>query len=333
MIKNVIDRHVFAGLLLVLAAGGDARAQEPLNVIVTIKPVQSIAASVMDGAGAPQLLVKGSGSPHSYSMRPSDAKALNKANVVIRVSENLESFLEKPIKSLSKSARVVTLADLPGMKLLPIREGGAFEEHKHEEGHNDHGHGHAKKASGKKHDHGHDDEHEAHDAHLWLSPDNAAAIADGLAAVFAELRPEQAGLFKANAEKLKQQLAALDEELRGRLAPIKGKPFIVFHDAYQYFEEHYGLEAAGSITVSPDRQPGAARLKAIRAKIAKSRSACVFSEPQFEPKLVATLIEGTDAKPGVLDPLGAALAEGKDQYFELMRGMAKSLNDCLAGSS
>jgi zinc transport system substrate-binding protein len=327
MIKNALNRDALAGVMLIVVAAGSAKAAEPLNVVVTIKPIHSIAASVMEGAGEPKLLVQGAGSPHSYSLRPSEAKTLNKAEIVIRVSENLESFLEKPIKSLSSTARIVTLDELAGIELLPLREGGAFEEHASEEGHDDHDHPDAKKASGDKH------EHEASDAHLWLSPANAAVIADELAGVFVEFRPEQAASFKANADKFKQRLAALDAELTGKLAPVKGKPFIVFHDAYQYFEKHYGLEASGSITVSPERQPGAARLKAIRAKIAGRRSACVFSEPQFEPKLVATLIEGTDAKPGVLDPIGAPQAEGKDQYFELMRGLANSLNDCLAGSS
>ncbi len=168
-----------------------------------------------------------------------------------------------------------------------------------------------------------------HDPHLWLSPANAAVIADHLAAVLAAARPEQAQLFMDNAARLKTRLAALDAQLRAAVAPLAGKDFIVFHDAYQYFEKLYGIEAAGSITLSPERQPGVARLKQIRARIAASKRPCVFSEPQFEPKLVATVIEGTDARTGVLDPQGADMPEGPDQYFALLNKLAASLRKCL----
>lgn len=341
------NRMLMAALCVAISLGSalcqKANATDPLNVIVTIKPIHSLAAAVMEGGAQPKLLIGGAGSPHSYALKPSDAKALGSANVIIRVSENLETFLEKPIDSLAKHAKVVTLDEINGLTLLPVREGGAFEAHEHEAD----DHGHKSEAHGSKgHDHEHDykhghsgksaeaeHEHEANDAHLWLSPANAMFIADHLAAVFSELQPEQAQLFKDNAEKLKQRIAKLDADLKQSLAPVKGKPFIVFHDAYQYFEKHYGLSAAGSVTLSPERQPGAARLKEIRRKISRTKSVCVFSEPQFKPKFLETLVEGTDAKMAVIDPLGADLAEGPDQYFELMTNLARSLNDCLGGSA
>jgi zinc transport system substrate-binding protein len=309
MVKAALLAFGLAG-----AMAPPAPAKDGLSVVVTIKPIHSLAVAVMEGAGTPTLLLKGASSPHAYALRPSEARSLSTADIIIRVSDNLESFLDKPLASLSAHAKVITLSDSPGIKLLPVRESGTFEPHDH--GDHDAGAGHA---------------HEEHDAHLWLSPDNAAAIADQLAAVFAKAEPDHAALFKANAAKLKQRLAALDAELARAVAPVKGKTFIVFHDAYQYFEQHFGLEAAGSITISPERQPGAARLKAIRAKIAGARTACVFSEPQFEPKLVGTVIEGTGARTGVLDPIGAAIPEGQDQYFQLMTGLAKDLNRCLTG--
>jgi zinc transport system substrate-binding protein len=315
MAKTGVPALIAAIMLASVAAGG-ARADE-LRVLVSIKPVHSLAAAVMEGAGTPALLIKGAGSEHSYTLKPSEARAIAAADVVIRVSKDLESFLEKPIRSLARGARILTLDELPGMKLLPIREGGAHEAH----GHGDAGH-----------DHGHESE-AAHDPHLWLDPANAAIIADRLAAILAEMRPAQAALFAANAAKLKTRLATFDAELAAKLAPVKGKPFIVFHDAYQYFEAHFGIASAGSITLSPERQVGAARLKAIRARIEASRAVCVFAEPQFEPKLVNTLIEGTDARKGVLDPLGADLPEGKDQYFNLLTNLAKGLTGCLGGSS
>jgi zinc transport system substrate-binding protein len=311
---------VCTGFALMWSAS--VKGAEPLNVVVTIKPVHSLAASVMDGAGAPHLLIKGAASAHSYALRPSDARVLNNADIIVRVSERLESYLEKPIASLSGKAKVVTLSEVTGIKLLPPRESGAFDAHSHGPVGEDHAHAvtiDAKAAPGMA----------EHDPHLWLSPANAAIIADHLAAVLAQARPEQAQLFMDNAARLKVKLAALDAKLRTAVAPLKGRDFIVFHDAYQYFEQLYGIEAAGSITLSPERQPGAARLTQIRARIAASNRPCVFSEPQFEPKLVATVIEGTDARTGVLDPQGADMPEGPEQYFQLLNNLASSLGKCL----
>ena len=306
-------KTVLACAAVALIGSGNAKAAEPLNVVVTIKPVHSLAAAVMEGAGAPHLLIKGAASAHSYALRPSDARVLNNADIVIRVSEQLESYLEKPIASLSGRARIVTLSEAPGIKLLPPRQSGAFEAHSHGA------------ESGGSHSHSASE----HDPHLWLSPENAAVIADHLAGVLTAARPRQAQLFADNAARLKTRLAALDAQLRMAVAPLKGKDFIVFHDAYQYFEKRYGIEAAGSITLSPERQPGAARLTQIRARIAASKRPCVFSEPQFEPKLVATVIEGTDARTGVLDPQGADMPEGPEQYFQLLNNLAASLGKCL----
>lgn len=305
-----------------LAASTSLRA-EPLKVVVTIAPIHSLVAAVMDGLGTPRLLVRAGASEHTYSMRPSDARALNDANVVVRVSENLETFLNKPIASLSKKAVVVTLAEIPGLTLLPPREGGGFEAHVHD--HDDHAAGPGHGDDKKQHDH----EEGEYDPHLWLDTANAARIADRVAAVLGQARPDEAAAYKANAEKLKDRLNALDAELKSQLAGLQDARFIVFHDAYQYFEARYGMKAAGAITVSPERQPGAARLKTIRAKITEAASACVFSEPQFEPKLVARLIEGTKTKAGALDGLGANLPEGPDQYFGMMRNLAGSLKSCL----
>jgi zinc transport system substrate-binding protein len=329
VIRNWVLTLLLASATFALGGLVKAHCAEPLNVVVTIKPIHSLAAAVMQGAGTPHLLLKGASSEHSYSLRPSDARVLNNADIVVRVSDRLESFLQKPMASLSAKIRIVTLIDAPGMKLLAPRLGGVFEAHAHE---------------GKAHDRPGDQGHEGaaaargasawqgdteHDPHLWLSPANAAVIADTLAASLAQARPEQAALFKDNAARLKTRLAALDAQLRTAVAALRSKDFIVFHDAYQYFEREYGLHAAGAITLSPERQPGAARLKDIRARIAASHAPCVFSEPQFEPKLVATLIEGTDAKTGVLDPLGADLAEGPEHYFQLMNALAASLEKCL----
>lgn len=310
------------GLAAWAAAAPPARAAE-LAVVVTSKPIHSLVAGVMGSTGTPRLLVDGNASPHTYSMKPSDAKAVNAAGVFFRVSEGLEPFTGKLVKSLPKSVRVVSLQEAPGVELLDRRKGGSFETHTHGGGKKGHGHGHS-------HD---DDEADGKDPHVWLDPDNARAMVDHIATTLAAANPDGADAYRANAASLKGRIADLSVELERDLAPLKGRPFIIFHDATQYFEAHFGLTAAGSITVSPEVQPSAKRLQSIRAKIAKLGATCVFAEPQFKSRLVDTVVEGTSARTGTLDPEGGLLQAGPELYPALMRGLAASLKDCLAGSS
>lgn len=296
---------------LVATTALPAWAEAP-KVVVSIKPIHSLVASVMHGVGEPVLLVRGGASPHSYTMKPSDAKALSAADLVVWVGPELEGFLEKPLQANAPKATRLTLMDLKGLTLLQAREGGAWEAH-------DHGH----------EQHGHADEHEELNSHIWLDPANARAIVTATADALAAKDPADAEAYRTNADRTLQALDALDAELKATLTPLKDKPFVVFHDAYQYFEARYDLSAVGSITVSPDRRPSAKRLSAIRAKIAGLNAACVFSEPQFEPTLVRTVVEGTKAKTGVLDPEGADLPEGETLYPTLMRNLAASLRGCL----
>ncbi|WP_337183144.1 zinc ABC transporter substrate-binding protein ZnuA [Shinella sp.] len=327
-----------------LAAGTLAARAEAPDVVVSIKPIHSLVAAIMQGVGEPGLIVEGAASPHTYSLKPSNAAALQDADVVFWVGHGLEAFLEKPLESLGGKATVVELDDAPGLEKLPFREGGPFEAHTHEgeEGH-DHaheghshdadGHDHAKEAEG--HDHGEEagHEHGEFDMHLWLSPDNARAIAAEAARILSEKDPANAETYNRNLAGLTDRLAALDKEIAETVAPVKDKPFIVFHDAYQYFEHHYGVHTAGSITVSPETLPGAERLTQIRDKVKTLGATCVFAEPQFEPKLVNVVIEGTPAKSGTLDPEAATLDPGPDLYFTLMKGIATSLRDCLGQAS
>ena len=298
-----------AGLLLaVLALPADAGAAEAPRVIVSIKPIHSLAASVMAGVGVPELLVQGAASPHSYAMRPSDAARLDDAQVVFWIGPALEAFLVKPVASLAGDAAVLELEELPRLTLLPPREGGVWEPHMHEHGDAAHDDAHGE----DEHDHdedeahaegGHDHEAGTVDAHLWIDPDNAKVIAAAMAEALAGLDPAHGETYRANARDLAARIDALDAELAAALAPVRDRPFIVFHDAYQYFEAQYGLAAAGSITVSPDQPPGARRLAEIRAAIAARGAACVFREPQFEPALVELVIEGSGARQGELDPM------------------------------
>lgn len=330
------------------------------GVVASIKPIHSLVAGVMGDTGAPHLLVRGAGSPHTYALRPSDAAALESSSVVFWVGPEMETFLESAIDTLGSGARVVELGEAHDLIKLRFREGGAFEahdqrdddhHHDHEAGHDDHAHDHddhAHEKAGHDHDHeekeaahDHDDHHhddEAHadhghgefDMHVWLDPQNAAALVHEIAEALSEVDPENAAAYEANAAALRDRIGELTTELTAELEPVKDKPFVVFHDAYRYFETRFGLKAAGSITVNPDVMPGAERMREIQTRVHELGATCVFSEPQFEPKLVTVATEGTGAGSGVLDPLGAALDDGPELYFELLRGMASSLKDCLS---
>ena len=295
------------------AAPGD------LNVVVTIKPIHSLVTRLMEGIGTPTLLIKGAGSPHTFALKPSDVRAINAAGVFVRVSDTLEPFTRAIVKSLPGSVDVVTLAQAPGVRLLDRREGGTFEEHTH-------GHGQDGAEGGK---HGADDDASAKDGHIWLDPDNAKAIVAYLAEVLSRHAPEQAAKIQANAVKLLADIDALAASIGAETASLKGKPFVVFHDAYQYFERRFDLDAVGSITVSPELQPSAKRLTELRHKIAALGAVCVFAEPWFQPNLVDAVTEGSHARSGTLDPEGSTLNPGAELYFELMRNLASGFKSCL----
>lgn len=313
------------------------------DVVVSIKPLHSLVAAVMKDVGTPALIVKGTASAHTYNLRPSDAQALQKAQIVFWMGHGLEAFLEKPLEALAGKAEVVEMEDVAGLEKLPYREGGPFEAHDHgeekhagEEGHDhDHDHGH-------DHDDGHDHakehadghEHEEHgvDMHMWLDPMNAKAMAKAVEQTLAKADPANAQAYAKNLSALEAQLDTLDAETKAKLAPVADKPFVVFHDAYQYFEHRYKVRVAGSVTVSPENMPGAERISQIHDKIAELKAVCVFAEPQFESKLVSVVMEGTSAKSAALDPHGAALPEGPDLYPQLIRNLADSMVSCLSQS-
>lgn len=290
------------------------------NVVASIKPVHSLVAAVMAGVGEPALIVRGSASPHTYALKPSDAGALESADIVFWTGHGMELFLADALETLATEATVVELAESPGITLLPVREGGAFEAHAHD------GEAHGE----EEHDHeGHDHEHGEGDMHFWLDPENAKLMVTQIATTLAEADPENATAYQANAEAELVKLDELEAELAATLAPVADKPFIVFHDAYQYFEARFGLNLAGSVTVTPDVLPGAARIDELKAKVAELGATCVFAEPNFEPTIIAAITEASAAKSGVLDPEGGALTEGVDLYPTLLRGLATSLVDCL----
>ena len=298
-------------------------AANDLDVVVTIKPIHALVAAVMAGVGQPRLLIEGAGSPHTFTLKPSDAKALNAARVVFRVSESLEPFTARLVRSLPKTVQLVTLEATPGLTLLDLRTGAAFETHAHSTKGGAHAHGpsHAHTPAG--------DAKGGRDGHIWLDPDNAKVITRHVAETLAAVAPGHAERFRTNARALEGKLDALAPDIERQLAPIAAKPYVVFHDAYQYFEHRFGLAAVGSVTVSPDVSPSVKRLADLRGKIRQSGAICVFSEPQFEPRIVESVVEGTTVRRGVLDPLGAAIPAGPDHYFELLRNLAASLVSCL----
>jgi zinc transport system substrate-binding protein len=291
-----------------------ARAEAPA-VVASFKPVHSLVAAIMKGVSTPTLMVKGAASPHSYALTPSDAQAIQDARIIFWIGEGLETFLHKAIDTLPDGARSVELAKVPGLTILPVREGGIWDEHMHEDAEQEGG------------------EQEPYDGHLWLDPANAKLMAAAIAGELAQVDPANAETYRLNEQKLEQKLDALDREIAAMLAPVKDTPFIVFHDAYQYFDRHYGLAGGGSITVNPELPPGAKRLSDIRDRIVTQQARCVFREPNFSPSLVDTVVADTEAKTGVLDPEGAALDAGPDLYFQLMRTIAEALRTCLASSS
>ena len=349
----------FAIAIGVVSLTNISAAKADIEVVTSIKPVHSLVSGVMAGVGNPSVIIEGAGSPHTYSLKPSQAKQLQDAKLVFWMGDELETFLEGPIENIAQNATAIKLMDAHGLKKIKFREGGMFDDHGHDdhdehdhekhdehdhEKHDEHDHEKHDEHDDEKHakkehdDHGDHDEHDDHghgefDPHVWLDPVNAKAIVHKIEEALVKADPEHASTYEANAHKMMDKLDSLTAELREELEPVHEKGFIVFHDAYQYFEQRFEVAAIGSITVSPDVMPGAERISELREKISELNTTCVFSEPQFEPKLVYTLIDGTGARTALLDPLGASLTKGPDLYFQLLRNMASSFKQCLSGGN
>ena len=294
--------------LQVLAFGVTGTALAAPKVVATVPPIHSLIAGVMEGIGEPVLLLPGGASPHTHALRPSQARLLNDADVVFWVGAALETFLKAPLAAYSQASDIVTLSSAPGVETLQIRKAGAIDN------------------AGT----GGDDHDQSLDPHIWLSVANGAAIVDAAVNAISVRDPDNGTAYAANGAVLHARLNRLADELTAQLAPVRDRPYVVFHDAYQYLEREHDLNIVGSITVDPEQRPGARRLAGLRNRIADLQGACVFSEPQFPPDLVRTIVDGTGAKSGELDPMGTGLTPGPDLYFELMRRLAASLVGCLA---
>lgn len=307
------------GLAFLLAV---APATAAPRVVADIAPVQSIAARVMAGIGAPDILLPPGASPHGYSLRPSEARMLEAADLVVWVGPDLTPWLAGPIGALARNATVLTLEETPGVVVLPARAGDGFEAHPHDEDDLAHEHEHADDPA--------DPHHGPRDGHLWLDPENAVAAARAIAAALGTLDPAGAPAYAANAEAFAAETADLVRAISAELAPLRGRPYLVFHDAYQYFEHSFDLPAAGRVALHDGVSPGAARVAVLRDRVRAEGFVCAFAEPQFEPKLLATIVEGSDVRTATLDPLGASLPAGPGLYPALISGLADGLAECLA---
>ena len=311
------------------------------EVVASIRPIHSLVAMVMGDVGSPVLL---SGvSPHTASLKPSERQLIAEARKVFIISPDFERYLSKALKGHQGA---VALAETKGITLLDFRheeeeEHEEHDEHAHEEEHHDHDehhdeHEHEEHAHKEEHHDDHDEHHDDHhghhhgdtDYHIWLDPRNAEILLDRIAEELAEIYPQHRATFFANAKANQVKLHALDAEIASILAPHRDKHYVVFHDAYQYFEERYDIEVIASIIENHEAPISAARLASVKHMIEDERVSCVFAEPQFDPRLAALLSEDTNIGFSVIDPLGAALPIGENLYENLLRLMANSIANC-----
>tara|TARA_B100000768_G_scaffold619_1_gene744 strand:+ start:1916 stop:2833 length:918 start_codon:yes stop_codon:yes gene_type:complete len=304
-----MSRKLFSISAVAALLGSSAIAEVP-NVSVDIAPLHSLVASVMNGVGVPNLIIPSSSSPHDHQLRPSEAKAMQDANMVFWMGEELTPWMENAVETLSSNASVTTLLKNDATSLLEFREGALFEAHEHDDDeHDEHGHG-------------------SHDPHAWLSPINAKAWLDVIAAQLSSYDPENAGTYFTNAASTKSEIEMMIAEINLTLDPIRGGKFIVFHDAYQYFENDFDFRASGAISIGDASDPSPARIAKIQKRIRDEEINCVLAEPQFKANLVQTVMEGSQANTNVIDPLGVGLKPGVSLYNKLIKNMAQSLADC-----
>ncbi|ANT59581.1 zinc transporter [Salipiger sp. CCB-MM3] len=340
---------MYRSLLPALLLASPAFAEVP-KVVTDIAPVQGLVASVMGDLGEPELLIPPGASPHSHALKPSEARALQNADLVFWIGGELSPDLGRKIDSIAADGAAVSLFDAPGTVHLQARNDVLFAEpgaeaHEHgHEGHDEHGdddhdehehdeHGHDEAHDDHdehEHEAGHAHHHDGDDPHVWLSVDNATTWLPLIAQKLSEADPEHADTYAANAEAAAARIAEARAEAQDLLAGATDKNFVVFHDAFQYFEVSFGLKVLGAISLSDATAPSPARLDALRDALQGADAACVFAEPQFDPRLIAAVTEGADTPVAELDPLGQTLDLGAEFYPALITSLAQSVADCAA---
>ena len=307
-------------------------ANAEVKVIASIKPLHSLVSYVMDGVGTPGILVDGSSSPHTFQLKPSHATMLQEADIIFWIGEDLESFLETPLKSIAKNSRHITLMESDEIELLKFREKNIFGDHDDHDDHDEHADDHDEHEEHEEHGDEHDDHdehghaHGEYDIHFWLDPEIAKTIVKIVTRELSEIDPANSSAYNSNSAKALKEIDQLINDVKSKIN--RDAKYVVFHDAYQYFEKRFGVEVIGALTVNPEVLPGAKQLAEIREVIEHENVNCLFSEPQFNPSIAETIARDTGVKAAIIDPLGAELDPGKDLYFDLIGDIASSFKSC-----
>ena len=315
--RIMLHKNTLLFAALSAALWGSATQAANAAVVASLKPLGFIASAIADGVTDTEVLLPDGASEHDYSLRPSDVKRLQGADLVVWIGPEMEAFMEKSVKNIP-NAKQVTIAQLNDVKPLLMK--GADDD--------DDDHGHNDAGSEKSDEHHH---HGDYNMHLWLSPEIARASAVAIHEKLVELMPQSRAKLDANLKDFEAQLASTEKQVGNELAPLKGKGYFVFHDAYGYFEKQFGLTPLGHFTVNPEIQPGAQRLHEIRTQLVEQKATCVFAEPQFRPAVVESVARGTSVRMGTLDPLGTNIKLGKTSYSEFLSQLANQYASCLKG--
>lgn len=322
-----MSRNLMPLALAALAVAGMARADVP-SIAVDIAPVHSLVARVMEGVGSPALIVPSGASPHGHTLKPSEAKALQDAEIVFWIGPELTPWLGDTIETLAPDALVIGLLAAPGTTGLAQRGDAIFEPHDHGTA-EDHGPDEADHDDRDQDEHGHEGHSPGLDPHAWLDPGNAKVWLDVIATALSNADPAHEDSYLANAAAGNAEIDMLVGDVSVILDPVRDRSFIVFHDAYQYFESAFDFPASGAISLSDAAKPGPARIEEIRNRVDSTDVTCVLAEPQFNPDLVDTVLDGTEAQSAVVDPLGSGLSPGPTLYPQLLRELAQTLAGCL----
>ena len=343
---NLFKRSIFFGLsFLLLSFNSHADVKTDIKVVTTIKPLHSLISRIMETRGEPQLIIEGTNNPHTFVFKPSHAKMIEEADIIFWIGEDLEAFMEKPLDSLAEKAQVISFMELSSIEKLKFREKNIFDDHdSHEDEHEGHededDHGHKDDDHDDDHD-GHEDEHEGHDddhkdahahahgefdPHIWLDPENAKEMVKIIRDELIKIDPEGQRQYSVNTAGATLELDNLINSVEKELS--KDISYIVFHDAYQYFENRFGVIPAGALTLNPDVLPGAKQIADIQDVINDKGIKCIFSEPQYNPKIIETLGNDMNVSTGIIDPLGAFIDAGPTMYVELINGIANSIKEC-----
>lgn len=288
------------------------------NVVASLKPVGFIAAAIADGVTPVDVLLPDGASEHDYSLRPSDAKGLKNADLVVWVGPEMEAFMAKSAAELP-AQKNLAMVNIDGVKPLLISGGEDEDEHTAEK---------SEEQDADAHHHHHGE----FNMHLWLSPEIARKTAVAIHGKLLELMPQDKAKLDANLQQFEVALADTDKRVSAQLAPVRNKGYFVFHDAYTYFEKQYGLSPTGHFTVNPEIQPGAQRLHQIRTQLVEQKAVCVFAEPQFRPAVIDAVARGTQVRKGTLDPLGTDISLAKDSYVKFLSQLSSQYESCLNGA-